>query len=131
MFLGSAEEGEQSETCSSSWGQMGLNLCGKSSPRVSAAVLAKCKLFIGHDSGPMHLAACVSTPCVAIFSARNLPQQWFPRGNKNVILYNRTECAGCDLEVCTIEKKKCLISISVKQVEDAVFSQLKTLGYSN
>jgi heptosyltransferase-3 len=130
VFLGSQDEAEDSEFCSSLWGKVGLNLCGKTSPRVSAAVLAKCKLFIGHDSGPMHLAACVGTPCVAVFSARNLPRQWFPRGNKNVILYNKTECAGCGLEVCTIEKKKCLISISVKQVEDAVFSQLQTLGHS-
>jgi ADP-heptose:LPS heptosyltransferase len=129
VFLGSAEEAEQSEACSSSWGQMGLNLCGKSSPRVSAAILSKCKLFIGHDSGPMHLAACVGTPCVAIFSARNLPRHWFPRGNKNVIIYKRTECAGCGLEVCTIEQKKCLTSISVKHVQDAVFSQLQTLGH--
>jgi len=129
VFLGSAEEAEQSEACSSLWGPRGLNLSGKSSPRVSAAVLAKCKLFIGHDSGPMHLAGCVGTPCVAVFSARNLPRQWFPRGNKNVILYNRTECAGCGLETCTIEQKKCLTSISVKHVEDAVFSQLKTLGH--
>jgi hypothetical protein len=125
VFIGSSDESEKSEACISLWGKAGLNLCGKSTPRVSAAVLSKCKLFIGHDSGPMHLAACVGTPCVAIFSARNLPRQWFPRGNKNVILYNKTECAGCGLEVCTIEKKKCLISISVKQVEDAVFSQLK------
>jgi ADP-heptose:LPS heptosyltransferase len=130
LFIGSLEESEESEACLSSWDKNGLNFCGKVSPRVNAAVLARCKLFIGHDSGPMHLAACVGTPCVAIFSARNLPRQWFPRGNKNVILYNKTECAGCGLEVCTIEKKKCLISISVKQVEDAVFSQLQTLGHS-
>ena len=130
LFIGSLEESEESEACLSSWDKNGLNFCGKVYPRVNAAILARCKLFIGHDSGPMHLAACVGTPCVAIFSARNLPRQWFPRGNKNVILYNRTECAGCGLEVCTIEKKKCLLSISVKQVEDAVFSQLKTLGHS-
>ena len=128
VFLGSQEEAEDSEFCSSLWGKVGLNLCGKTSPRVSAAILSKCKLFIGHDSGPMHLAACVGTPCVAIFSARNLPRQWFPRGNKNIIIYNRTNCAGCGLEVCTIEKKKCLISISVEQVEHAVLSQLQGLN---
>jgi len=129
VFLGSQEEAEDSEFCSSLWGKLGLNLCGKSTPRVSAAILAKCKLFIGHDSGPMHLAACVGIPCVAIFSARNLPRQWFPRGSNNFILYNRTDCAGCGLEVCTIEKKKCLISISVEQVEHAVLSQLQRLGF--
>ena len=130
VFLGSAEEGEQSKTCSSLWGQRGLNLCGKTSPRVSAAILSKCKLFIGHDSGPMHLAACVGTPCVAIFSARNLPCQWFPRGNKNVILYNKTECAGCGLEVCIVNQKKCLSAISVNQVENAVLSKLESSGIS-
>lgn len=129
VFLGSAEEAEQSEACSSLWGQRGLNLCGKSSPRVSAAVLAKCKLFIGHDSGPMHLAACLGVPCVAIFSARNLPREWFPRGDKNVVLYSKTDCAGCGLEVCITQQKKCLTSISVKQVEDAVLLKLKTLGF--
>jgi heptosyltransferase-3 len=129
VFLGSQEEAEQSEVCSSLWGQRGLNLCGKSSPRVSAAVLPKCKLFIGHDSGPMHLAACVGVPCVAIFSARNLPREWFPRGDKNVVLYSKTDCAGCGLEVCITQQKKCLTSISVKQVEDAVRLTLKTLGF--
>jgi ADP-heptose:LPS heptosyltransferase len=127
VFIGSSDESEQSEACLSLWGQRGLNLCGKSSPRVSAAILAKCKVFIGHDSGPMHLASCVGVPCVAIFSARNLPRQWFPRGNKNVILYNKTECAGCGLEVCISQQKKCLTTISVNQVEEAVLSQLQTI----
>jgi heptosyltransferase-3 len=126
VFLGSQEEAEDSEFCSSLWGKVGLNLCGKSTPRVSAAILAKCKLFIGHDSGPMHLAACVGIPCVAVFSARNLPRQWFPRGNKNVILYNKTECAGCGLEVCIVNQKKCLSAISVNQVENAVLSKLES-----
>jgi ADP-heptose:LPS heptosyltransferase len=128
VFIGSSGESELSETCLSLWGQRGLNLCGKSSPRVSAAILAKCKLFIGHDSGPMHLASCMGVPCVAIFSARNLPRQWFPRGNKNVIVYNKTECAGCGLEVCIVNQKKCLSAISVNQVENAVLSQLENLG---
>jgi ADP-heptose:LPS heptosyltransferase len=68
----------------------------------------------------MHLAAAVGTPCVAIFSARNFPRQWFPRGNFNKIIYHGTDCAGCLLELCIEEKKKCILSITVDEVQSAV-----------
>jgi ADP-heptose:LPS heptosyltransferase len=74
----------------------------------------------------MHLAACVGVPCVAVFSARNIPRQWLPRGNFNEILYHRTDCAGCGLEVCTAQKKKCLSAISVDEVACAVRCVLET-----
>ena len=85
-------------------------------PRESAAALKKSALFIGHDSGPMHLSAAVRTPCVAIFSARNKPGVWFPYGEKHRVLYHQTECYGCGLEVCNNEDKKCIKSITVEEV---------------
>jgi len=124
IFFGSPEEKQESEVCSKAWLGPSLNFCGVSSPRVSAAILNRCKLFIGHDSGPMHLAACVGTPCVAVFSARNLPRQWFPRGDFNHILYHKTDCAGCGLEECITQNKKCLSAISVDDVENAVLSAI-------
>jgi heptosyltransferase III len=126
VVVGSMEEADVANQCLSSWGGMGVNLCGQASPRVSAAVLKKARVFVGHDSGPMHLAACVGTPCVAVFSARNLPGQWYPRGNFNQILYNRTDCAGCGLEVCIEQKKKCILSISVDQVTQAVLQVIQS-----
>ncbi len=57
-----------------------LNLCGQLQPRESAAVVSHAKIFLGHDSGPMHMAAIVQTPLVAIFSARNMPGIWYPQG---------------------------------------------------
>lgn len=120
VMIGAAEEEEVAFDCLTAWGTSGVNLCGKASPRVSAAVLQKAQIFIGHDSGPMHLAACVGTPCVAIFSARNLPRRWFPRGSSNEVLYHQTDCAGCNLEVCIEQKKKCILSITVEEVLQAV-----------
>jgi len=125
VLLGSSDEWETSEACLKEWAGPGVNLSGRSSPRVSAAVLKQCCLFVGHDSGPMHLAACGGVPCVAVFSARNFPGQWFPPGRHNQIIYHRTDCAGCRLEVCLTEKKKCIASITVSEVEQAV---LKTLS---
>lgn len=128
VFFGSGEEAAEAEACLLPWNGRSLNLCGACSPRVAAAALEHCRFFIGHDSGPMHLAACVGVPCVAVFSARNLPRQWFPRGEGNKIVQCLTDCAGCGLETCLLQGKKCLAAISVDEVERAVSSLLGRLS---
>ncbi|RKR82258.1 ADP-heptose:LPS heptosyltransferase [Mucilaginibacter gracilis] len=120
VMIGAPDEADRANECITAWGHNSINLCGKSSPRVSAAVLKQAFLFVGHDSGPMHLAAAVGIPCVAIFAARNLPRQWYPRGNKNRIIYHKTDCAGCGLEICIIQKKKCILSITIDEVHDEI-----------
>jgi heptosyltransferase-3 len=122
VMIGAPDEVEIADNCLLAWGGDGINLCGKTSPRISGAVLKYAQVYVGHDSGPMHLAGCVSTPCVAVFSSRNLPRQWFPRGNNNKIIYHRVDCAGCRLEVCIEQKKKCILSISVDEVQENVMS---------
>lgn len=130
VMIGAAEEAELSDKVLRVWNGTGLNLCGQLSPRVSAAVIRQAALFVGHDSGPMHLAGCVGTPCVAIFSARTSPRRWYPRGNHNKILYHQTDCAGCGLEVCIKQRKKCILSITVDEVQQAVMElTLKTANY--
>ena len=101
-----------------------VNLCGRLTPRESAAVFARARLFVGHDSGPMHLAAAVGTRCVAIFAARNKPRIWFPYGEHHRVLYHQTDCWGCGLETCIIERKKCITSISVGEVAAEVSAAL-------
>ena len=117
---GAPEESEASEFAAEGWRQAGggpvVNLCGLLTPRQSAAAFARARVFIGHDSGPMHLAAAVQTPCVAIFAARNKPRVWFPYGRQHRVIYHQTECWGCGLETCVVERKRCLTSITVEEV---------------
>jgi heptosyltransferase III len=119
-LCGAGEENETSEFAANGWRENSsnpvINLCGLLTPRESAAVFAEARLFIGHDSGPMHLAAAVQTPCVAIFAARNKPRVWFPYGKQHRVIYHQTDCWGCGLETCIIERKKCLTSITVEEV---------------
>ncbi len=124
--VGSADESERAERCAADWPGTVVNLCCRVSPRESAAVLEKCAIFVGHDSGPMHLASAVGTPCVAIFSARNLPGQWFPARPGHAIIYHKTDCFGCGLETCIAEKKRCIMSITVDEVFGAVMSSLRS-----
>lgn len=87
VLLGSADELARSESLLASWEGSRANLCGQTSPRVSAALLREARLFVGHDSGPMHLAAAVGTRCVTIYSAQSPPGQWFPFGKGHINLY--------------------------------------------
>ena len=50
-------------------------------------MLKEAFVYLGHDSGPMHLAAAVGTPCVCVFSRHNLPGWWFPPGKRHSIFY--------------------------------------------
>ncbi|HEY2038422.1 MAG TPA: glycosyltransferase family 9 protein [Edaphobacter sp.] len=126
-LCGAPEENEASEFAAEGWRQAGggecVNLCGLLTPRESGAVFRRAEVFVGHDSGPMHLAAAVQTPCVAIFAARNKPRVWFPYGKSHRVIYHKTECWGCNLETCIVEKKRCLTSITV----DEVVGQVRTV----
>lgn len=117
---GATVERDASEFAAEGWRGVSsgpvVNLCGLLTPRESAAAFAQARVFVGHDSGPMHLAAAVQTPCVAIFAARNKPRVWFPYGKQHRVLYHQTDCWGCGLETCIVERKKCLTSITVEEV---------------
>jgi heptosyltransferase III len=119
VLIGATCEFGRNETARQTWHGPSLNLCGKLTPRESAEILRQAVLFIGHDSGPMHLAAAVGTPCVAIFSARNKPAVWFPFGKGHRVIYHQTACYGCGLDVCTIQQKRCVTSIEVNEVLEA------------
>ena len=120
VMFGALDEKNISDQAGLNWPGPVLNLCGRISPRESAAVMRHAQLFLGQNSGPMHLAAAVGVPCVAVFSARDLPGVWFPLGQSHQILYHRWECAGCGLEKCLVHKKICIESITVDEVYNAV-----------
>lgn len=122
---GLAMIGVQEEVCFCNeafrdWAGAKVNLSGMLSPRESAAVIGHAALFIGPDSGPMHLAASVGVPCVCVFSAQGLPGVWFPPGERNLVIYHQTECYGCGLQTCVDMDKKCIRSVTVDEMEQAV-----------
>jgi heptosyltransferase-3 len=105
-------------------GQRGLNLCGSCSPRVSAAVMQRAALVLAHDSGPAHLAAAVSAPLLGIYGARMLPGTWTPRGVKTRVLMHWVSCGGCLIDTCIVERKRCILSITVDEAMAAVREQM-------
>jgi heptosyltransferase III len=99
-------------------GARSLDVTGRLSVFESAFLLSLCKAYVGNDTGAMHLAAAVGTPCVALFSARDVRGKWDPVGKGHIVLRKELECAGCMLEVCD-RQNACLASISVDEVVEA------------
>lgn len=94
VLVGAAAERERSAQVARSWSGPVANLCGQTSPRISAAALRRARLFLGHDSGPMHLAAAVGTRCVVVFSKKNRPGEWFPFGDHHTVFYPPPEATS-------------------------------------
>jgi heptosyltransferase-3 len=119
-LVGAMEEFDGAEHAAGRWTGPKVNLCGRLSPRETAALLAHARIFLGPDSGPMHLAACMGVSCVIPFAAAGLPGVWFPQGHQHQVVYHRTSCAGCALENCNVAGHPCLASITVDEMEVAV-----------
>jgi ADP-heptose:LPS heptosyltransferase len=117
--VGAPEEAAVSEYAAEGWTGAKVNLCGRLTPRETAALLESAEVFLGPDSGPMHLAASVGVPCVIAFSAHGLPGVWYPVGPRHQIVYHQPECFGCGLETCIVMEKKCLRTITVDEMEQA------------
>jgi len=94
------------------------------------AVLQRCDLFIGNDSGITHLAAAVGIPTIAIFGPTD-PDVWGPKGKSVKICHHSTPCSPCsDEERKTCFPKTCLDSITTKSIREEIsrFLSVEKLG---
>lgn len=97
VFIGSGDERERNEFLSAAWAGPTINSCGQLTPRETAALMQGASLFLGHDSGPLHLAAALGIRIVALFCARDVPGKWFSDRAADRFFYNRPPCFGCGL----------------------------------
>jgi len=86
VLTGAAEDRAPSDAVTQGLGERAVNLCGLR-VRENAALIEAAALFVGHDSGPMHMAAAVGTPLVAIFSRLWVPGIWYPMSRQAAVLY--------------------------------------------
>ncbi len=98
-----------------------LNLAGKLSLKSLAALSRRARLFIGVDSAPMHIAAAMGTPVVALFGPSG-ELEWGPWGVPHRIVSSSLHpCRPCGNDGCGGSKvSDCLNSLPVEAVLDAV-----------
>jgi ADP-heptose:LPS heptosyltransferase len=88
VFFGSDDEFSRADRVATAWPGSIVNLCGKLNPRQSAAIMQRATLFVGHDSGPMHLASAAGVPCVVMFGNYYPPRRWHPFGEEHRLIHN-------------------------------------------
>jgi len=94
-----------------------LDLAGKLSLKELAALAARARLFVGVDSAPMHIAAAMGTPTVAIFGPSG-DKEWGPWNVASRVVASATHaCRPCGRDGCEGSKiSACLTELPVEQV---------------
>lgn len=90
------------------------------------SVFKRSRLFIGNSTGPMHLAAGLGVPVVAIFGAthpRDSAREWGPWGKGHVVVAKNTHCRACHPGDCA--DFKCMDAVTPGDVFDAAVGLLK------
>jgi len=88
LIIGAAEDSERAQAIALAWSGPVIDACGRLSPRESAAAMRHAMAFIGHDSGPLHLAAAAGVSCVGLFGDLNEPRRWHPPGAQHRIIHS-------------------------------------------
>jgi lipopolysaccharide heptosyltransferase II len=106
----------------------GIDFVGKTSLHQFAALLRRSNLCITVDSGPMHAAAAVGTPLVALMSGTNYPYKWDPKTNNSIIIRKEVPCSGCRKSICPYPDHPCMSLIFVNDVMNAVEQVISSAG---
>jgi heptosyltransferase-3 len=127
-IIGGPDEARAADLVARDWpAGRWITLAGELSVLESAEALRRAALYVGNDTGAMHLAAAVDTPCVAIFAAREPGISWHPYGAMHVVLRrDEVPCANCYLTECTTHGLRCLTAIDVDAVWEACRTLLRT-----
>lgn len=98
------------------------NIAGKLKPIQSAAIQTKCAAYVGVDSGPMHVAAFLGLPVIALFGPTD-PAKVGPYSKRAVILRNkRLNCLACRKHFC--QNPRCMYEIEPEEVLQSLKSIL-------
>lgn len=106
-----------------------VDLTGSLSLKELAALTGRARAFVGVDSAPMHMAAAMQTPTVALFGPSG-EAHWGPWGVKHRIVVSqdpRHTCRPCGNDGCGGSKvSECLVELPVSQVQSALNDLLAT-----
>jgi 3-deoxy-D-manno-octulosonic-acid transferase/heptosyltransferase-1 len=119
VFTGSKKESIEGIT--SRMTTEGINLGGQTSLLDLAYFYKKAQMVITTDSGPMHLAAAVGTPVIALFGPTD-PARTGPYGKEHAIITAQLSCSPCFLKKCST--RKCMEDILPEQVFAAIEEKL-------
>ena len=96
-----------------------INIAGKTTLTQLASILHKCNVFIGNDSGPMHLAAAVGIQTIGLYGPGD-PTRFGPVGEKCQTIRRKLDCPPCSGTTCRFGEEGCMSKIQVTDVTETL-----------
>jgi lipopolysaccharide heptosyltransferase II len=124
VFIGDASEAPLvAEARAAMDGVASINLAGRLSLGELGALIGGAALLVGNNSGPMHLAAAMGTPVVALYALTN--PQHTPWRVPARVLNHVVPCRHCLKSVCPLGTQECLMKVAVPTVVEAALALLR------
>ena len=117
VLFGTAGEASVSAAISAQLRRPPIDLTGKTAIADLPALLSQCHLFIGNDSGAMHVAAAVGLPVVAVFGPTD-PFGTAPVTPRCSVVQQKPYCSPCFLRRCPTDHR-CITAVTADMVESA------------
>jgi heptosyltransferase II len=125
ILFGTAAEAGVSNAITAEMRRPPIDLTGKTGIADLPALLSQCHLFLGNDSGAMHVAAAVGLPIVAIFGSTD-PCGTAPVTPRCTIIQEKPYCSPCFLRRCPTDHR-CMRAITAEKVEMAMKPWLSSI----
>ncbi|OGU10242.1 MAG: hypothetical protein A2075_21565 [Geobacteraceae bacterium GWC2_58_44] len=123
LALGSDNEYPLSQRNLDESGARGLNLCGKLTLRQSAAIVKRCRLAVGAETGTAHIACAVGTPNVILLGGGHFGR-FMPYTPLTTVVCLPLECYHCDWR-CSFSQAHCVKSLDPRVIGEAVRKSLE------
>lgn len=104
--------------------EQAVNLAGQTGLKELAYLYSKCQLLITTDTGPMHIAAAMGCPVVALFGP-TAPWRTGPYGRGHKVVRDDIECSPCFKKRCN--HVSCMKNITVDKVFETVKEKLDSI----
>jgi heptosyltransferase-2 len=125
ILFGTTSEANVSKAISEEMRRSPINLTGRTTIADLPALLSQCHLFVGNDSGAMHVAAAVGLPVVAVFGPTD-PHGTAPVTPRCTIVQEKPYCSPCFLRRCPTDHR-CMTKVTAEMVEAAVKPWLSSI----
>lgn len=109
-------------------GASAVNMAGRTTLMELAGLLRLSRFALSVDSGPMHIAAALGTPVVALFGATS-PRRTGPYGKGHIVIEKGLSCSPCFLRKCP--EPRCMEEIKANEVMEAILSSSLTASSSS
>lgn len=128
LIFGSAAEAPLAASIAQAMKHTPKLLAGATTLTQMLALFANCRLLVTNDSGPMHLAAALGLPLVAVFGSTD-ERGTGPLGARARIVKHPLACSPCGLRECPIDFR-CMQSVSVNNVFEEALKVIERAGVS-